>query len=77
MALIGLPVLGEVRTIKLPGDPEEIALDEVDKKKLKTLIKALFDLKSSKKSKYASWARHLINGMGAGSNTELKPYWPS
>lgn len=61
MALTCLLVFGEMKTIKLPGNPTKIALDEADKKKLEGLNKALSQSKSSKKSTYTSWARHFIH----------------
>lgn len=43
MALTGLPVFAEVKTIRLPKDPEEIVVDKADKKKLEASNEALSD----------------------------------
>lgn len=64
MALTGLPVFGAVKTIKLPKDQKEVALDEASKKKLEALNKTLSDSKSFSKSIYASWGGHFIIRMG-------------
>lgn len=80
MALIDLPVFGEVRTIKLPGDVVEVALDEAGKRKLEALNRALSVSKSSNKSTYTSWDRHSIFSVGEGSDVEFKAmlsYWIS
>lgn len=63
VALSSFPIFEERRTIKLPGDPKEIALDKSDKKKLEALTKALSD------SKYTNRAR-----MPRGWNTSLSKW---
>lgn len=64
-------MFAEVKAIKLPRDSEEIALNEIDKKKLEALIKALSELKLLKKSTYASCARHFDIGKGMGSDIKF------
>lgn len=65
-----------MKTIKLPEVSEEIALNEIDKKKLEALNNALPDSKSSNESTYASRARHFIIRMGAGSDIEFESMFP-
>lgn len=72
MTLIGLPIFGEARTIKLPEDVVEVALDEVGKRKLEALNKELSDFKSSNKSTYTSLARYFILGVRVRSNIEFE-----
>lgn len=50
VALTCLVMFGEVKAIKLFEDSNEVALDEMDKKKLEALNKALSESKSSNKS---------------------------
>lgn len=45
IVLTGVPLFGEVRTIKLPGDSEDITLDGEGKRKLEALNKPLIDSK--------------------------------
>lgn len=55
MALSCLPMLGELKAIKLL---REVALNKTDIEKLEGLNKALSEVKSSNKSMYASWVRN-------------------
>lgn len=55
MALSCLPMLGELKAIKLL---REVALNKTDIEKLEGLNKALSEAKSSNKSMYASWVRN-------------------
>lgn len=50
VVLIGLPLLGEARTTKLPERTVEVVLDEEDKRRLEALNQALSGSKSSNKS---------------------------
>lgn len=64
MVLIGLSMFGDVRTIKLPDDVEEVALDEEGKRKLEALNKALSESNSTNKSTYFSCVRYFFYGVG-------------
>lgn len=72
MALTCLPLFGEVNAIKLPEDFEKVVLDEADKEKLEMLNNDPFGIKSSKKSTYASWARHFDIEMGICSKASSR-----
>lgn len=50
LVLIDLPLFGDVRTIKLSYDVEEIALDEEGKRKLEPVNKGLCSKTSNKSS---------------------------
>lgn len=60
-------IFGEARNNKLSKDAEEVALDEVGKRKLEAFNKALSNSKSSNKRTYASWTKHYIFGAEQGA----------
>lgn len=80
VALNGLPVFWQAKTIRLFEDPEEIVPDEADKKKLEALKNAFSNSKSSSKSMYALQARHFIFWMETGNDIKFEAmlsYWLS
>lgn len=72
VALNGLLVFWQAKTIRLFEDPEEVVPDEADKKKLEALKNAFSNSKSSSKSMYALQARHFIFGWKQGMTSSLR-----
>lgn len=72
IVLTGLALVGEVRTIKLPNNSEEIASDGEGERKLEAMNNALSESKIKSKSSYSTWVRYFMYGACVKSYIEFE-----